>query len=129
MTAAALGSRQAAILAHLEEHPGLTATDLARAPACPRRCTSSWAALEQLALVVGVPVWHPGQGRQVTHWHIAPPGTVPPPAPPPDPASSAAAASVTRRPSAPAVPAGTRRACRPAAVRQRLPGRRARAPT
>ena len=31
MTAAALGSRQAAILAHLGEHPGLTATELAKA--------------------------------------------------------------------------------------------------
>ena len=45
MTAAALGPRQAAILAHLEEHPGRTATELARAFGLPTVCTSSWAAL------------------------------------------------------------------------------------
>ena len=85
MTAAALGSRQAAILAHLGEHPGLTATELAKAAGLRASLYKQLGRLEQLALVVGVPVWHPGQGRQVTHWHIAPPGTVPPPAPPPDP--------------------------------------------
>ena len=85
MTAAALGSRQAAILAHLAGHPGLTATELARAFGLRASLTQQLAVLEQRALVVGVPVWNPDQGRQVTRWIIAPPGTVPPPRPAPDP--------------------------------------------
>ena len=83
--AAGLGPRQAAILAHLEEHPGRTATELARAFGLRASLFPQLAALEQKALVVGRQVWNPGQGRQVTRWHVAPPGTVPPPRPAPDP--------------------------------------------
>lgn len=86
MTAAALGPRQAAVLAHLEEHPGRTATELARAFVLRASLYKQMAVLEQRALVVGVPVWSPDQGRQVTRWHVAPPGTVPPPRPAPNPA-------------------------------------------
>jgi len=85
VTAAALGSRQAAILAHLGEHPGLTAVELARAFGLRASLYKQLTRLQQRALVVGVPDWHPGQGRHVNRWHIAPPGTVPPPAPAPDP--------------------------------------------
>ena len=80
---AALGPRQAAILAHLEEHPGLTATELARAFGLRSGVAQQLAALEQRALVAGELVWNPDQGRQVTRWRIAPPGTVPPPRPDP----------------------------------------------
>ena len=84
--AASLGSRQAAILAHLGEHPGLTAVELARAFGLRASLYKQLGRLQQRALIVGVPVWNPGQGRQVNRWHVAPPGTVPPPAPQADPA-------------------------------------------
>ena len=84
--AASLGSRQAAILAHLGEHPGLTAVELARVFGLRASLYKQLGRLQQKALVVGVPVWNPGQGRQVNRWHVAPPGMVPPPAPPADPA-------------------------------------------
>jgi WhiB family redox-sensing transcriptional regulator len=84
--AAGLGPRQAAILAHLEEHPGLTANELARAFGLRASVAQQLAALEQRALVAGDLVWNPDQGRQVTRWRVAPPGTVPPPRPAPDPA-------------------------------------------
>ena len=82
---AGLGTRQAAILAHLEEHPGLTATELARAFGLRASLFPQMEALEQRALVVGELVLNPGQGRQVKRWRLAPPGTVPPPRPAPDP--------------------------------------------
>jgi WhiB family redox-sensing transcriptional regulator len=81
-----LGRRQAAVLEHLEAHPGLTATELARALGLAAEPYKQLAVLQQKALVVGDPVWHPGQGRNVAHWRIAPAGTAPPPCPPPDPA-------------------------------------------
>ena len=84
MTAAAgLGPRQAVVLAHLEEHPGLTAAELARAFGL-RSLYKQLARLEGMARVVSVRVWNPGQGRHVARWHVAPPGTVPSP-PPADP--------------------------------------------
>jgi WhiB family redox-sensing transcriptional regulator len=83
--AARLGSRQAAILDRLKDHPGQTATELSRAFGLRASLFPQLSALEQKALVVGELVFSPGQGRQVTRWHIAPPGTVPPPRPAPDP--------------------------------------------
>ena len=71
-----LGPRQAAVLAHLAEHPGLTATELARAFGIAEPY-KQLAALQQKGLVVGAPVWHPDQGRNVAHWHVAPPGSRP----------------------------------------------------
>jgi WhiB family transcriptional regulator, redox-sensing transcriptional regulator len=85
VTSAALGSRQAAVLKHLAEHPGLTAGELARAFGLRASLYKQLGRLEGMARIVGVPEWNPGQGRQVTRWHVAPPGTVPPPAPPADP--------------------------------------------
>jgi WhiB family redox-sensing transcriptional regulator len=83
--AAGLGSRQAAILAYLEEHPDLTATGLARAFGLRASLFPQMEALEQKALVTGELVFNPDQGREVRRWRIAPPGTVPPPRPAPDP--------------------------------------------
>jgi WhiB family redox-sensing transcriptional regulator len=84
--AVGLGPRQAAVLAHLQEHPGLTATELARTFGLRASLYKQLAVLEQRALLVGRPAWNPDQGREVTRWHVAPPGTVPPPRPAPDPA-------------------------------------------
>ena len=83
--AAGLGARQAAILAHLEEHPGQTATELTRTFGLRASLYKQLAVLEQRALVVGVQVLNPAQGRKVTIWSAAPPGTIPPPPPAPDP--------------------------------------------
>ncbi len=80
-----LGPRQAAVIAHLAEHPGLTATELSRAFGLRASLYKQLGRLEEMALVVSVPAWNPGQGRQVSRWHVAPPGTVPPPRPAPDP--------------------------------------------
>ena len=84
--AARLGPRQGAILAHLEEHPGRTATELAREFRLRNSLYKQLTVLEQRALVVGRQVWNPAMGRHVTRWTVAPPGTVPPPRPAPDPA-------------------------------------------
>ena len=86
--AAGLGARQAAILAHLEEHPGQTATELARTFGLRASLYKQLAVLEQRALVVGVQVLNPAQGRKVTIWSAAPPGTIPPPPPAPDPVAA-----------------------------------------
>jgi WhiB family redox-sensing transcriptional regulator len=83
--AASLGSRQAAILAYLKDHPVQTATELARAFGLRASLFPQMEALEQKALVVGELVFNPDQGREVKRWRIAPPGTVPPPRPAPDP--------------------------------------------
>jgi WhiB family redox-sensing transcriptional regulator len=83
--AAGLGPRQVAVLEHLEEHPGLTAGELARVFGLRARLDGTLASLEQKARVVGIPTRDPGQGRRVTRWYLAPPGTVPPPRPAPDP--------------------------------------------
>jgi len=80
-----LGPRQAAIVAYLAEHPGVTAGELARAFGVRASLYKQLGRLEGMALIAGVPVWDPAQGRQVTRWHIAPSGAVPPPAPAPDP--------------------------------------------
>jgi WhiB family redox-sensing transcriptional regulator len=80
-----LGSRQAVVLEHLAEHPGLTAGELARVAGLAAEPYKQLARLEQMGRIVCIRVWHSDQSREVTHWHIAPPGTMPPPAPPADP--------------------------------------------
>ena len=82
--AAGLGRRQAAVLEHLQEHPGLSAVDLARVFGVSASLYKQLRVLEQRALVVGVPVWCPEMGREVKRWRVAPPGTVPTPPPAPD---------------------------------------------
>ena len=83
MTPASLGPRQAAVLAHLDEHPGLTAGELERFFGLRHSLLTLLRTLEQKACVVAVTAWEPAQGRRVSRWHIAPPGTAPPPPPPP----------------------------------------------
>ena len=85
VTAAPLGPRQAAVLEHLEEHPGLTAGELARALGLNAEPYRLLRRLESRARVVAVAALEPSQGRMVTRWRVAPPGTVPPPPPVPDP--------------------------------------------
>ena len=79
--AAPLGPRQAAVLAHLEEHPGLTAGELARAFGLSAEPYALLRRLESKARIVAATALEPSQGRPVSRWHIAPPGTVPPPRP------------------------------------------------
>jgi len=86
MTAAAvLGPRQAAVLEHLQAHPGLTAGELERFFRLRHSLLQTLHRLEQQARVVAVTAHEPAQGRQVSRWHVAPPGTVPSPCTPPDP--------------------------------------------
>ena len=81
VTGAPLGPRQAAVLAHLEEHPGLTAGELARALGLNAEPYQLLRRLERKARVVAVTSLEPSQGRPVSRWHPAPPGTIPPPVP------------------------------------------------
>ena len=117
MTAAtALGSREAAVLEHLAAHPGLTATELARAFGLSAEPYKQLGALQQKGARRRRPGLAPGPGpergplagRAARHGAAA---TARPRIRP----SSAAAGSVTLRPSVPAGPAGARRAGRPAA--------------
>ena len=86
VTETPLGPRQAAVLVHLEERPGLTAGELARFFGLSTSLYQLLGRLQQKALVVAVTAREPSQGRPVTRWHPAPPGTVPPPpVPPADP--------------------------------------------
>ena len=86
VTGVPLGPRQAAVLAHLEEHPGLTAGELARALGLSAEPYQLLRRLQGKARVVAVTALEPSQGRPVSRWHPAPPGTVPPPARPAGPA-------------------------------------------
>jgi hypothetical protein len=76
--AAALGPRQAAVLEHLAAHPGLTAGELERFFGLRHSLLQTLHRLEQQGRVVAVTVHEPAQGRRVSRWHVAPPGTVPP---------------------------------------------------
>jgi WhiB family redox-sensing transcriptional regulator len=80
MTAAvAAGSRRARILAHLEDHPGLTIWELSHALGLATgSLTSLLRDMERRAQVVTAPERRAQQGRQVSLWYVAPPGTVPP---------------------------------------------------
>jgi WhiB family transcriptional regulator, redox-sensing transcriptional regulator len=89
VTAAALGSRQAAVLEHLRDHPGLTATDLTRVFRLRTMLYQQLRALERQALVVSVTALDPATGRRVARWYVAPPGMVPPPEEPADPVAVA----------------------------------------
>lgn len=83
MPTAPLGPRQVAVLAHLEEHPGLTAGELARVFGLSGSLHQLLYRLERKARVIAVTAWEPHQGRHVSRWHAAPPGTMPPAPPPP----------------------------------------------
>ena len=73
------GTRRARILAHLEQHPDLTAHDLARVIGAASTVTDLLRDMETKAQVVSRTERRPGQGRPVHLWRVAPPGTVPPP--------------------------------------------------
>jgi Transcription factor WhiB len=79
------GARCAMVLEHLQEHPGLTAGEIARAFGLRTSMLDTMHRLEQRAQVVAVTSWMPDQGKPARRWQIAPPGTVPPPRPPADP--------------------------------------------
>ena len=79
------GARCAMVLAHLRDHPGLTAGEIARAFGLRSPMLDTMRRLEQRAQVVAVTSWMPEQGKPARRWQIAPPGTVPPPQPPADP--------------------------------------------
>jgi WhiB family transcriptional regulator, redox-sensing transcriptional regulator len=83
--AAAEGSHRALILAHLADHPDLTARELARALGITSRLQRLLLDMETKAEVISVTEWRPSQGRRVSLWRLAPPGTVPLPQPAPSP--------------------------------------------
>ena len=83
------GGRTAMVLAHLQDYPGLTAGELARAFGLRNPMLDTMRRLEQRAQVVAVTRWAPGQGKAVRRWRVAPPGAVPPPRPPEDPRAAA----------------------------------------
>jgi WhiB family transcriptional regulator, redox-sensing transcriptional regulator len=84
-----LGPRQAAVLEHLAEHPGLTAGELERFFGLKHSLLPTLRKLEQAARVVAVTAHEPSQGKPVSRWSVAPPGTVPPPVAPADPVQAA----------------------------------------
>lgn len=83
------GARSAMVLEHLQEHPGLTAGEIARAFGLRSPMIDTMRRLEQRAQVVAVTSWSPDQGRPALRWQVAPPGTVPPPRLPEDPRAAA----------------------------------------
>ena len=95
MTAAAAparmpsGGRTAIVLAHLQDHPDLTAGELARAFGLRGPMLETMRRLEQRAEVISITSWAPHQGRAVARWQVAPPGTVPPLPVPEDPQAAA----------------------------------------
>jgi WhiB family redox-sensing transcriptional regulator len=81
----ATGTYREVVLAHLAEHPNLTAYELEKATTAKGSLTGLLRAMERQALVVATPARHPGQRHPVTEWRVAPPGTVPGPAAPESP--------------------------------------------
>jgi hypothetical protein len=78
--------RRALILEHLGQDParGLTCCELARVTGSTSGSLAKLLrSMERHAQLVAVPEWRPHQGRTVSLWRIAPPGTVPPPRPVP----------------------------------------------
>jgi hypothetical protein len=72
-------TRREAILAHLADHPDLTAYDLARVIGAASDVTDLLRVMEVRGEVVARTERRPGQGRPVHLWRLAPPGTMPPP--------------------------------------------------
>ena len=91
--------------------PGLTAQQVGRALGLRSNAMRTLKAMLYDAEVIAVPEFRPQMGREVSTWHIAPPGTVPPPRPAPSPAVGArrrareTAAQRTRRATAGGKPA------------------------
>jgi hypothetical protein len=70
---------RAAVLAHLAEHPGLTANEIQQAIRTRGSLTKLLRQMEQRTEVVAQKVRRQGQCGLVRVWSIAPAGTVPPP--------------------------------------------------
>jgi len=77
-TVTAAPTRRARVLAHLAEHPGLTASELGRALGLARQIDALLRRMEDSAEITATRRWVPHMGRMVRHWQVAPPGTVPP---------------------------------------------------
>jgi len=79
-----MSRRGVLVLAHLAEHPGLTAGELGRALGLGEllRLLRRMEARGQVTAATGP---DPAQGRMVSRWSLAPAGTVPPPPRPADP--------------------------------------------
>ncbi|HET9970366.1 MAG TPA: WhiB family transcriptional regulator [Streptosporangiaceae bacterium] len=69
--------------------PGLTAQQVGRALGLRSNAMRTLRAMQYDAEVIAVPEFRPQMGRDVSTWHVAPPGTVPPPRPAPDRAGDA----------------------------------------
>ena len=78
--ATAAGTRRARILAHLRQHPDLTAYELAKALSITSSLQGLLRAMERKGQVIATVEWRQQQGRRVSVWRIAPPETVPSPA-------------------------------------------------
>jgi hypothetical protein len=78
--ATAAGTRRARILAHLKQHPDLTAYELAKALGITSSLHGLLRAMERKGQVIATTEWRQQQGRRVSVWRIAPPETVPSPA-------------------------------------------------
>jgi hypothetical protein len=76
----AAGTRRARILAHLKQHPDLTAYELAKALSITSSLHGLLCAMERKGQVIATIEWRQQQGRRVSVWRIAPPETVPSPA-------------------------------------------------
>jgi hypothetical protein len=79
VTSGAGPSRTVRVLEHLAGHPGLTAGELGRALGLPGQLYEVLYRMETRALVVRTTGWSPDQGRVVSFWRVAPPGTIAPP--------------------------------------------------
>ena len=69
--------------------PGLTAQQVGRALGLRSNAMRTLRAMQYDAEVIAVPEFRPQMGREVSTWHVAPPGTVPPPRPARDPVTDA----------------------------------------
>jgi len=77
-TVTAAPTRRARVLAHLAEHPGLTASELGRVLGLGGQIDALLRRMEDGAEITATRRWAPHLGRMVRHWEVAPPGTVPP---------------------------------------------------
>ena len=85
-TAVSAGTRRARVLEHLAEHPGQSSTQIRRAIGARSQIGYLLQDMAYRGQLVAESAWRPDQGRHVSLWHVAPPGTVPPPRPALDPA-------------------------------------------
>jgi hypothetical protein len=85
MAGAGRGPFREIALAHLAEHPDLTAYELGNATGAKGSLTALLRGMERQGLVAATVVRRPGQGCPVSVWRIAPPGTAGAPAAPESP--------------------------------------------